>query len=265
MLIPEYRGGAIEEYIPLARQAAERAMALRPDSARALTTLANIKAQYDYDFAGANADFARAIELEPGYATAHQWYSEILTAQRRFDEALEQADLAIEADPRSVVVATARGNALMGVRRLDEAAAQFQAVRVLDPQSPLPPANLLYVYQLQGQYAQARILSAEVAQMHPYGFDGAADLALIDAMENPALKPSAIELIQQSPIMYDGADSRALYFALLGEYELAMDNLEKGFAVHDPSTIYMNRWPMYEPLRDNPRFQALLQKMNLWP
>ena len=265
MLIPEYRGGAIEEYIPLARQAAERAMALRPDSARALATLANIKAQYDYDFAGANADFVRAIELEPGYATAHQWYSEILTAQRRFDEALEQADLAIAADPRSVVVANAKGNALMGIGRLDEAAAQFQAVRVLDPQSPLPPQNLLLVYQLQGQYAQARILSAEVAQMHPYGFDGAADLALTDAMENPALKPRAIELIQQSPLMYDGADSRALYFALLGEYELAMDNLEKGFAAHDPSTIYMNRWPMYDPLRDTPRFQALLQKMNLKP
>jgi len=139
LLLPEYRGGSIAEYIPLARQAAERAMALNPDSARALTTLANIKAQYDYDFAGASADFARAIELEPGYATAHQWYSEILTAQRRFDEALEQADLAIEADPRSVVVANAKGNALMGVGRLDEAAAQFQAVRVLDPQSPLPP------------------------------------------------------------------------------------------------------------------------------
>jgi adenylate cyclase len=265
MLIPEYRGGAIEEYIPLARQAAERAMALRPDSARALTTVANIKAQYDYDFAGANADFARAIELEPGYATAHQWFSEILTAQRRFDEALEQADLAIAADPRSVVVANAKGNALMGVGRLDEAAAQFQAVRALDPQSPLPPQNLLLVYQLQGQYAQARTLSAEVARMHPYGFDGTADLALIDAMENSALKPRALDLIQQSPLMYDGADSRALYFALLGEYELAMDNLEKGFAAHDPSTIYMNRWPQYDPLRDTPRFQALLQKMNLWP
>jgi serine/threonine-protein kinase len=242
-------------------------MALRPDSARALATLANIKAQYDYDFAGANADFARAIELEPGYATAHQWYSEILTAQRRFDEALEQADLAIEADPRSVVVANAKGLVLIFLGRLDEAAAQFQAARVLDPQAPQSLANLLLIYQLQGKYAQARPLSAEVAQLHPFGFDGTADLALIDAMENPALKPRAIELIQQSPLMYDGTDSRsrALYFALLGEYELAMDNLEKGFEVHDPSTIYMNQWPMYDPLRDTPRFQALLQKMNLLP
>lgn len=265
MLIPEYRGGEIKEYIPLARQAAERAMALNPDSARALTTLANIKAQYDYDFAGANADFARAIELEPGYATAHQWYAEILAAQRRFDEALEQADLAIEADPRSVIVANVKGMTLVFLGRLDEAAAQFQAARVLDPQAPQSLANLLLIYQMQGMYAQARPLSAEVARLQPFGFDGTADLAIIDALENPALKPRAIELIQQSPIMYDGQDGRALYFALLGEYELAMDNLEKAFAAGDPMAIHLNRYALYDPLRDTPRFQALLQKVNLKP
>jgi Tfp pilus assembly protein PilF len=265
MLIPEYHGGAIEEYIPLARQAAERAMALNPNSARALATLANIKAQYDYDFQGANAGFARAVETEPGYATAHQWYSEILSAQRRFDEALEQIELAIEADPLSVIVANQKGLVLMLVGRLDEAAAQFQAARALDPQMPAALQNLETVYLMQGQYAQARLLSAEVAQRHPPGFDATADLALIDGMENPAVKAHAVELIQQSPIMFDGTDGRAFYFAFLGEYELAMDNLEKAFAARDPVAIYMNRWPMYDPLREDPRFQALLQKMNLKP
>ena len=51
----------------------------------------------------------------------------------------------------------------------------------------------------------------------------------------------------------------------LGEYELAMENLEKAFAEGDPLAIYMNQWPMLDPLRENPRFQALLAKMNLWP
>jgi tetratricopeptide (TPR) repeat protein len=124
---------------------------------------------------------------------------------------------------------------------------------------------LLLTYQMQGKYAQARPLSAEVARLAPFGFDGNADLAVIDALENPALKPRAIELIQHSPIMYDGQDGRALYFALLGEYELAMDNLEKAFAAGDPMAIHVNRWAIYDPLRDTPRFQALLQKVNLWP
>ena len=253
-------------YIPLARQAAERALALNPDSARALTTLAYIKAQYDYDFPGANDDFARAVELEPGYATGHQWYAEVLSAQRRFDEALEQIELAIEADPLSVIVANVKGQILLFVGRTDEALAQYQAALVLDPRSTNTLGNLEQVYLMQGQYAQARLLSAEVGQAVGIGgFDAVADLAMIDGMENPALKAHAVELIQQSPIMFDGTDDRALYFARLGEYELAMGNLEKAFATGDPKAIYMNRWPMYDPLREDPRFQALLQKMNLKP
>jgi hypothetical protein len=65
--------------------------------------------------------------------------------------------------------------------------------------------------------------------------------------------------------MYDGNDGRALFFAMMGEYELAMDNLEKAFAAGDPMAIYMNRYALYDPLRDTPRFRALLQKVNLLP
>jgi TolB-like protein len=263
VLLPEYRAGSILEFIPEARKAAERALAINPDSARALTTQAYIKAMYDYDFAGANADFARAVELEPGYATGHQWFAEILAAQRRTDEALEQIELAIEADPLSPVIAHIKGWILMFTGRTDEALAQYQAARALDPLMPPILNNLETIYLMRGEYASARLLSAELGRI--LEIDQAPDLALIDAMENPALKAHAVELIQQSPDMYDGAMDRAVSFALLGEYELALDNLEKAFAASDPYAIHMNRVSLYDPLRDNPRFQALLQKMNLWP
>ena len=68
-------------------------------AAGALSVMAYIKASYDFDFAGANAGFERALALEPGYATAHQWYGEILATQRRTDEALEQFRLAAKLDP----------------------------------------------------------------------------------------------------------------------------------------------------------------------
>jgi serine/threonine-protein kinase len=132
VLFPEYRGGAIGEYIPKGREAAAQALAINPASARALTTRAYIKAMYDYDFPGANADFARAVELDPGYATGHQWYAEILAVQRRTDEALQQIELAIQADPLSAVIAHVKGWILMYTGRTDEALAQYQAARALD-------------------------------------------------------------------------------------------------------------------------------------
>ncbi len=262
-LIPEYRGGSIAEYVPLGRQAAEQALAINPDSARALTTLAYLKAMYEYDFVGANADFARAVALEPGYATGHQWYGEILAVQRRTDEALEQIELAIEADPRSAVVAHVKGWILMYAGRMDEALAQYQSARNLDPLMPPILANMETLYLMQGEYGQARLLSAELGRI--LNIDQTTDLAVIDAMENPALKERALEMLRQWQDLPDGAFDRGLYLALLGESDLALANLERAFAKGDPYAIHMNRVSLYDPLRDNPRFQALLAKMNLWP
>jgi TolB-like protein len=262
-LIPEYRGGSIAEYVPLGRQAAEQALAINPDSARALTTRAYLKAMYEYDFAGANADFARAVALEPGYATGHQWYGEILATQRRTDEALEQMELAIEADPRSAVVAHVKGWILMYAGRPDEALAQYQSARNLDPSMPPILGNMETLYLMRGEYAQARLLSAELGRI--LHIDQSTDQAVIDAMENPALKERALEMLRQWQDLPDGTLDRGLYLALLGESDQALANLELAFAQGDPYAIHMNRISLYDPLRDNPRFQALLAKMNLWP
>ncbi len=95
------------------------------------------------------------------------------------------------------------------------------------------------------------------------GFDPAPDLARIDAMENPALKDRALELIAQRTDLGSGAFGKAMQYALLGEYELALQDLVAGFAAGDALTTYINFMILYDPLRDDPRFQALLQQMNL--
>jgi len=118
-------------------------------------------------------------------------------------------------------------------------------------------------YVTKEDYARAREMATELARLT--GIDPAMDLAFIDAMENPALTDPAIELIRNSGILIDGVTGKALYLAMLGEYELAMDNLEKAFAAGDSYAIHMNRIKEFEPLRADPRFQALLEKMNLWP
>ena len=262
-LIPEYRAGPITEFVLLAQQATDQALAINPDSARALTTRAYLKAIYDYDFVGANADFSRAIELEPNYATGHQWYAEILSIQRRHEEAIKQINLARDADPMSAIVAMVKGTIYWNADRLDDALLAYQASRELDPLFDYTMNNMQFVYALKGDYANARLLNKEVGRINKTG--QLANLALINAMENPALKDHAIEVILQLEDLYDGSGGRGFLLAILGEHELAIDNFEKAFAAGDPYATNVNVGSMYEPLRDNPRFQAFLAQMNLWP
>jgi TolB-like protein len=264
VLIPEYRAGTIEEFIPLAREATNKALAINPNSARALTTSGYYKAVYDYDWEGANADFERAVVLEPGYANAHQWYGEILAQQGRLEEGLLQLQLARNADPLSAIVRHVPGYMLLWSLRLDEAEVHLMDTLELGGQ-PLRWTihNLDMLNTLRGNYDEARRRARQLARME--GYDPAADLARIDAIENPALKDRALILLQQRQDRGEGVFGKALQYALLEEYELALESLEKAFAAGDPYATQMNYIKIYDPLRDNPRFQAMLKKMNLLP
>ena len=268
VLMPEYGAGTIEEYIPKATQAIGQALAINPDSARALTARGYLKSMYQYDIEGALQDFQRAIELEPGYATAHQWYGEILAVSRRLDEGLAQIDLAIELDPLAPVIRHVKGWLLEGAKRFEEAEEAYQGVFTVDPGYLHTHFNLSSLYAMMGKFDLARQESNFIAGV--YGFDNAPSLAKIDAMEHPddpALKQKAIDLmVQAGPFYPDGASGRAQAFMVLGAQELALQNLEEAFEAGDPYAIHMNRFDQYfGPIRDNPRFQALLRKMNLLP
>ena len=262
-LIPEYGAGSISEFVPLGREAAEKALAINPDSARALTAQAYIKAMYEYDITGAMADYEKAMALEPGYATAHQWYGELLAAQRRIDEALYQLQLASELDPLAPIIPHVKGWILTYTDNPEKALEYYLEALELNPHMQATIGNLVDLYIVLGQYDQARARSIEYAQL--IGFDPTASLAVIDAVENPELKDRALMLLDESDAIREGTTDRAMQLALLGEYDLALENLEQTFETGDPYAIHMNRISVYDPLRENPRFQALLAKMNLWP
>jgi TolB-like protein len=264
VLIPEYRGGSIDEYIPLARAAVEKALAINPDSARALTTSGYYKATFDYDWEGANSDYERAIQLEPGYATAHQWYGEALNQQGRLEEALLQLQMARNADPLSVVVRHVPGYFLLWAYRLDEAEVCFMdALELGEPLLRWTINNLDMLYTFRGDFDKARQKANQLAIME--GFDPSADLARIDAIENPALKAHALTLLEQRQDLADGVFGKALHYAMLDEYELSLENLETAFVAGDPFAVHMNYMKIYEPLRGRPRFQDMLKQMNLLP
>ncbi len=261
-VMPEYYAGSSEETLPLARAAVNQALAINPESAGALAVSGVLKGTYDFDWEGANSDLQRAVTLAPGNATIHQWYGEILNSQRRIDEALSQLQQARKADPVSVVVRHVPGYFLLWALRLDEAEVHYQDALDLGGQ-PLrwTVHNLDILHTLKGDYEEARRRARQLAEME--GYDPAADLARIDAIENPALKDHALELLTRRQDMGDTVFGKALQFALLGEYESALESLEIAFAAGDSYATAMNYMRVYDPIRDNPRFQAMLKEMNL--
>jgi len=263
VLIPEYGAGSVDQYIPLAHEAIARALLINPESAQALTTSAYVKFNYDYDLKGAHADVEKAIQIDPGYATAHQWYAELLAAERQYDAALDQLRLARIADPLAPIIPHVMGWILAFSDRTDEAYAYYGQALEIDPHFGNTIGNLVTLNMRTGRYDEARARARELATITQY--DPTTDLAIIDALENPELLGNALNLIEQDPALQDGAHGRALYLMMLNEPELALDNLEKGFAESQGYMVHMNRMDIYDPLRENPRFQALLKKMNLWP
>jgi len=263
VLIPEYRAGSIREYIPLAHEAIDKALYINPKSAPALTTSAYIKFMYDYEFEGARRMFTRAIEIDPGYATAHQWYGEFLATGGQLDAALDQLRLARAADPLAHIMPHDMGWFLMWTDRSAEAYQYFQESIRLNPNFQNAYRNLAQLQMKEGRFEQAREnirKSFSIIKLDP-----APDLAVIDALENPALRERAVAMVIADKQTADGAMGKARMLMFLDEPELAMDNLEKGFEQGDPYAVHMNRMDLYDPLRDNLRFQALLTKMNMWP
>src|SRR5207302_2697770 len=121
------------EYMPKARAAAVKALELDNSQAEAHTSLAIVAQNYDWDWQTAEKEYRRAIELNPSYATAHEWYSESLALQGRFQEALAESEHARELDPLSLIIAADNGAILYFSRQYDAAIARFRTVLDMDP------------------------------------------------------------------------------------------------------------------------------------
>ena len=142
------------EAIPKARAAALRALQLDDSLAEAHTSLALIAENYDYDWQTAEKEYRRAIQLDPQYATAHQWYAECLSFQGRFPEALEESERARQLDPLSLIIATDHAVILYFARQYDRAIEQFRAVLAMEPN--FARAHMVvYPYVEKGMFPEA--------------------------------------------------------------------------------------------------------------
>ena len=154
-LMPYYGDFRPSEYMPLAKQSAQKALEIEPNLAEAHASLGQILLNYDYDFKGAERELKRAIELDPKYSSAYQWLSEVYHYQGNGDQALSEINKALELDPLALVINNQKGRVLHFNGKRDEAVAQFKKTIELFPDSVMAHNNLRFLYEGNEMYSEA--------------------------------------------------------------------------------------------------------------
>jgi len=255
----------VNDTFPKARAAAIKALELDEGLAEAHVSLATVKTFYDWDWAGSEREFKRALELGPNYATAHHWYSHYLVNVGRLDEAVAEIKRAKELDPFGITVNIWLAATLYYSRRYGQAIDQYRRVLELYPEWTEVHGGIGDCYLQKGMLAEAVAewrktftLSGQdqlaSSLEHAYaagGYTGYLQKKLDELKAGSQTKPV-------SPLDF------AYTYALLGEKEHAIEWLEKAYEARDP-WLYVKAEPKLDSLRSDPRFKGLLRRLGLPP
>jgi len=251
---------AMADVVPKARELASKALRIDPDSSEAHSAQANLLFQYDNDWPRAEAEFRRAIELNPSNVTAYRFYGMMLFALGRFEEAREATRRALSLDPRRHTLGMLAwidlesGNLESAVRRAEEDH---------DPTEHSYHLHLASTYLAVGRRADAErevafpIDSTDENQR----FDHALLRALMGRPEEARACLRAIENGTEGG--YNSGTHRAMLYSAIGEKAKALDLLEKDYEVGERVLWLWHRGICFDPIRDEPRFQALLKRYGL--
>lgn len=264
ILLPYYTDTPLHDAATKARAAALKALQLDPKLAEGHIALGKIISFDDIDLIGAAREFQRAIELQPNNATAHHWYGNgPLAALGKFDEAIAEGKKSVELDPLSPIINADHGNNLYYARRYDEAIAQLRKAVELDPAFFYSHYNLGLALEAKGDLPGATAEYEKAAQLtdDPLVSSLLAAAKAKSGDKNAAEKALA-ELDRISQNREGCSYSRAVLYLSLGNNEQALRWLEQSFADRDGSNIgYAKIDPYLDPLRGDPRFEALVQKV----
>jgi TolB-like protein/DNA-binding winged helix-turn-helix (wHTH) protein/Tfp pilus assembly protein PilF len=252
------------EAAPKAKAAATRALEIDPSLAEAETSLATAKFNYDWDWAGAAEGFKRAIQLDPSYATAYQRYSLYSIAMGRFDDSLEQIKRARELDPLSISINSSFGWRLYLARQYDRSIAQLRDTLEMDPNYEWAHLVLGQAYEQKGDYSLAideLRKAVELSHNSPLLVSALAHAYALSGNQAESQKLLK-QLTTQSKKEYVSPYYIAIVYVALGKNDLALDWMEKAFADRSNGLVFLRVEPELDPLRAQPRFIALQQKMN---
>ncbi len=264
VLLPAFTWASPQDAMPKAKAAAQKALELNDMLAEAHASLAMVLRAYDFDYNQAVSEFKRAIELNPNYAPARYWLgTHVLSALGRFDDAVAEVKRALELDPLSLVANVDLGTTHVYARRFDDAIAQLRKSLELDDSFYYAHYEFGIALRCKGQI-DAAIAEFEKARQlnddpivpgllgHAYAARGRRDEAL----------KLLVQLKGESARRYVPPYSVALIYVGLGDKEEALRWLEKDFSDRDGWNIgFINVDPLLDPLRDDPRFRALAQKV----
>jgi len=250
-----------------ARRWAEKALKLDDTLAEAHTVLARVAAQQEWDWARAEREYLRAIELNPGHPLARIWYSQYLYAMQRFEEAVAQAKRAQQLDPASPLINTWAGAAYFFAGRVEEAMASWQKALELDPSYSDASLVLARAYVKLGMNQQAiaelqkarifneRALLVLGALAHAYARAGQREEALKLVGELKRIEAEERGFVPPFGIIWA--------YAGLGDEEQAFAWLERSFQERRDRMVWLNVDPLLDPLRSDPRFHDLVRRVGL--
>jgi TolB-like protein/DNA-binding winged helix-turn-helix (wHTH) protein/Tfp pilus assembly protein PilF len=265
ILLGEYSLIPAQDAFPTARNAAAKALELDDTLAEAHNALAAVKTDYDWDWSGAEGEFRRAIGLNPSYATAHQWYAELLSALGRHREALAEIRQAQQLDPFSQIINTVNGDILRTAGQLDLAIEQLRNTLEIDPNFAHAHFHLGMTYLRKGAFTEAVSEFQRAATLSPSVADykGGLGYAYARAGNRAEARKVLDELKERSKRTYISWFYIAAIHAGLNEKDQAFACLEKAYEQREQGLAVMNREPMFDPLRSDPRFEGLLHRMGL--
>lgn len=252
----------------MAHAAVDKALQLDDSLAEAHTSLAHLK-MHRFQWRDSEQEYQKAIQLNPGYATAHHWYFLFLTMSGRFNEALKEMERAQELDPLSLIIQTDIASCYYFNGEYERAIELLRLVQELDPNFASAHRFSTAVYEQLGKFEEAivefekaRVLAAKTAEEIAIQVEELRQ-ALADSGPTGYWKKRLDQILARSTHGYVSPYNFAQIYASLGEKEEAFRGLNKALEEFSASLIYIKIDPRFNSLRSDPRYSELLHRINL--
>lgn len=251
------------ETLPRARDAVLKALQIEPRLAGAYGTLGHIKMQYDRDWAGAEADFAHAIALDPTLAEPHMYWGVLLGMRGELDRGLEELKQAEQLEPLLTLAKTRAGSLLYYAHRYDEAIALTTESLALDDRPGVAHALLGRIYLHTGRYDLALAEFAKIRGPTPGSF-GDVGQALASSGRHAEALAELDRVLKLSTQRYVSAVDIASIYASLGDTDNALAWLDRALQQRSSMLGFLAQNPAFDGLHGDPRFAAIVDRVGLW-